>query len=74
MVGHSKGSAVVDVWMKNHPDFGGKSTLYATPYEDVLGKEEWKDRLNTFNTVKGRRVRRLILEKPSGEVVRGQSC
>ena len=52
MVGHSKGSAVVDVWMKNHPDFGGKSRLYATPYEDVLGKEEWKDRLNTFNTVR----------------------
>ena len=52
MVGHSKGSAVIDVWMKNHPDFGGKSRLYATPYEDVLGKEEWKDRLNTFNTVR----------------------
>ena len=21
MVGHSKGSAVIDVWMKNHPEF-----------------------------------------------------
>ena len=53
MVGHSKGSAVVDVWMKNHPDSGGKSRLYATPYEHVFGKEEWNDRLNTFNTVRG---------------------
>ena len=25
MVGHSKGSAVVDVWMKSHPDFEGKA-------------------------------------------------
>ena len=52
MVGHSKGSAVIDVWMKDHPEFGGKSRLYATPYEDVLGKEEWKDKLNTFNAVR----------------------
>ena len=40
MVGHSKGSAVIDDWMKSHPDFEGKSRLYATPYEDVLRKEE----------------------------------
>ena len=52
MVGHSKGGAVIDVWMKNHPEFGGKSRLYGTPYEDILGKEEWKDRLNTFNAVR----------------------
>ena len=52
MVAHSKGSAVVDKWMKNHPEFGGKSRLYATPYEDVLGKEKWKDRLNTFDAVR----------------------
>ena len=52
IVGHSKGSAVIDVWMKNHPEFTGQSRLYATPYEDVLGKEEWKDRLNTFNLVR----------------------
>ncbi len=25
LVGHSKGSAVIDVWMKNHPEFGRKS-------------------------------------------------
>jgi hypothetical protein len=52
MVGHSKGSAVIDVWTKNHPDWQGKTRLYATPYEDPLGKEEWKDRLNTFNAVR----------------------
>ncbi len=52
MVGHSKGSAVIDMWMKNHPEFGGKSVLFATPYEDLLGKDEWKDKLNTFNTVR----------------------
>ena len=52
MVGHSKGAAVIDVWMKDHPEWTGKARLYGTPYEDVLGKEEWKDRLNTFNTVR----------------------
>ena len=34
--------------MKNHPEFGRKSKLYATPYEDLLGKE-WKDRLPNPN-------------------------
>ena len=52
MVGHSKGAAVIDVWMKNHPEFEGKNRLYATPYEDVLGKEAYKDHLNTFNLVR----------------------
>ena len=51
MVGHNKGSAVIDVRMKNHPEFGGKSGLYATPYEGVLGKEEWTDKLNTFQAL-----------------------
>ena len=51
VVAHSKGSAVVDTWMKNHPDWQGHATLYSTPYEDVTGKEEWKDRLNTFSTL-----------------------
>ena len=52
MVGHSKGSAVIDVWMKSHPEFEGKARLYATPYEDVLGKEAYKDHLNTFNALR----------------------
>jgi hypothetical protein len=44
--GHSKGAAVVDKWMKNHPEFTGKARLYNTPYEDITGAEGWKDRLN----------------------------
>jgi hypothetical protein len=45
-VAHSKGSAVVDQWMKNNPDFKGKARLYSTPYDDPLGKEKIKDMLN----------------------------
>lgn len=52
MVAHSKGAAAVDVWMRDHPEWTGKARLYGTPYEDVLGKEKWKDRLNTFNLVR----------------------
>ena len=52
MVGHSKGAAVIDVWMKDHPEWTGKARLYGTPYEEVLGKEKWKDRLKTFNVVR----------------------
>jgi hypothetical protein len=44
--GHSKGAAVVDKWMKNHPEFQGKARLYNTPYEDATGAEKWKDRFN----------------------------
>ncbi len=52
LVGHSKGSAVIDKWIQNHPEFGGKSSLHATPYEDLSGKVAWKDRLITFNAVR----------------------
>ena len=45
LVGHSKGSAVIHTWMKNNPDFKGQSRLYATPYEDVLGKEKSKSNI-----------------------------
>jgi hypothetical protein len=30
MVGHSKGSAVIDVYKKNNPEFAGQARLYAT--------------------------------------------
>ena len=42
--GHSKGAAVVDKWMKNHPEFKGRARLYNTPYEDITASEGWKDR------------------------------
>ncbi len=42
-VAHSKGSSVVDVWMKNHPQFAGYARLYGTPYDDPIGKERFKD-------------------------------
>ena len=47
-VGHSKGSAVIHRWMQNHPEFTGQSRLYATPYEDILGKDAIKTGLNDF--------------------------
>lgn len=47
-VGHSKGSAVIHRWMQNHPEFTGQSRLYATPYEDVLGKDAIKTGINNF--------------------------
>jgi hypothetical protein len=34
--------------MKNHPEFTGQSRLYATPYEDVLGKESIKNGLEQY--------------------------
>ncbi len=45
LVGHSKGAAVIHTWMKNNPDFKGQSRLYATPYEDILGKEKAKNNI-----------------------------
>jgi hypothetical protein len=51
MVGHSKGSAVIDVWSKRNPEFaqgGGRSRLYATPYDDPAGLEYLKDRQNEY--------------------------
>jgi hypothetical protein len=49
-VGHSKGASVVDVWMKNHPEFKGYARLYGTPYDDPIGKERFKDYLNKART------------------------
>jgi hypothetical protein len=51
-IAHSKGSAVVDQWMKNNPDFKGKARLYSTPYDDPLGKEKAKYMLNEYNDVR----------------------
>jgi len=48
LVGHSKGSAVIHAWMKNNPEFTGQSRLYATPYEDVFGKESIKNGLEQY--------------------------
>ena len=46
LVGHSKGSAVIDQWIKHNPDFNGKARLYSTPYDDPFGSERIKDWLN----------------------------
>ena len=47
MVGHSKGSAVIDQYMREHPDFKGKARIYSTPSDDLAGREKIKDFLNT---------------------------
>jgi hypothetical protein len=47
MVGHSKGSAVIDQYMREHPEFKGKARIYSTPYDDLTGREKIKDFLNT---------------------------
>jgi hypothetical protein len=46
MVGHSKGAAVIDNWIRNNPEWKGQSRLYSTPYDDILGREKMKDWLN----------------------------
>ncbi len=51
--------------MDDHPQFRGKSRLYATPYEDLLGKEEWKDRLNTFTAVRNAEYEGSIWRNPA---------
>ena len=51
LVGHSKGSAVIHTWMKNNPDFKGESRLYATPYEDILGKEKAKQTIYQVSAI-----------------------
>jgi hypothetical protein len=45
-VAHSKAASVVDVWMKNHPEFKGHARLYSTPYEDIFAKERFKSWLD----------------------------
>jgi hypothetical protein len=47
MVGHSKGSAVIDQYMREHADYKGKARLYSTPNDDLMGREKIKDFLNT---------------------------
>jgi hypothetical protein len=47
MVGHSKGSAVIDQYMREHPEFKGKARIYSTPSDDLAGREKIKDFLNT---------------------------
>ncbi len=42
-----------------------KNKLHATPYEDVLGKEEWKDKLNTFNAVRNAEYEGLTWKNPA---------
>ena len=37
MVGHSKGSAVIDQYMREHADFKGKARIYSTPNDDLMG-------------------------------------
>ena len=49
---HSKGSAVVERWQKNHPEWKGQIVEYSTPTEDIFGKQELKDRLNSFNALR----------------------
>jgi hypothetical protein len=43
MVGHSKCTAVIDVYKKNNPSFTGKARIYSTPYVDPMGLERLKD-------------------------------
>ena len=52
MTGHSKGAKVVDDWIRNHPDRNIKARVCAEPTDDLLGMDKWKDRLNTFNTLR----------------------
>jgi hypothetical protein len=47
MVGHSKGSAVIDQYMREHADFKGKARIYSTPNDDLMGREKIKDFLDT---------------------------
>ena len=47
LVGHSKGAAVVDQYMRENPDFAGRARLYSEPYDDLMGREKIKDWLNS---------------------------
>ena len=38
MVGHSKGAAVIDVWMKNHPEFEGKKQVIRNTLRGRIGE------------------------------------
>jgi hypothetical protein len=48
MVVHSKGTAVIDVYKKNNPDFGAKARIYSAPYVDLMGLERLKDVQNEY--------------------------
>jgi hypothetical protein len=46
-VGHNKGSAVIDQYMREHADYKGKARFYSTPIDDLMGREKLEDFLNT---------------------------
>jgi hypothetical protein len=53
MVGHSKGSAVIDQYMRVHKEFKGKARIYSTPNDDLTGRETIKDFLDTSRQERG---------------------
>ena len=67
VVGHSKGSAVIDVWKKNNPEFTGKAREYSTPYEDILGREKLKDAQNTYQAAIDRKREMQSFRNPAEE-------
>jgi hypothetical protein len=67
MVGHSKGSAVIDVYKKNNPEFAGKARLYSTPYEDPMGKEYLKDVQNEYQGAIDRKREMQSYRNPAEE-------
>jgi hypothetical protein len=67
MVGHSKGSAVIDVWKKNNPDFAGKARLYSTPYADPMGREYLKDVQNEYQGAIDRKREMQSYRNPAEE-------
>jgi hypothetical protein len=67
MVGHSKGSAVIDVFKKNNPDFAGKARLYSTPYDDPAGLEYLKDVQNEYQGAIDRKREMSTYRNPAEE-------
>jgi hypothetical protein len=67
MVGHSKGSAVIDVYKKNNPDFAGKARLYSTPYADPMGREYLKDVQNEYQGAIDRKREMQTYRNPAEE-------
>jgi hypothetical protein len=67
MVGHSKGTAVIDVYKKNNPDFAGKARLYSTPYVDPMGREYLKDVQNEYQGAIDRKREMQTCRNPAEE-------
>ena len=67
MVGHSKGSAVIDAWKKNDPEFAGKARLYSTPYADPEGREYLKDVQNEYQGAIDRKREMQTYRNPAEE-------